>query len=517
MRKRLSKSKELKNKSKVATVELYSKHDYQRDEESFNKAITQNKPIDWSALKRLMIHDLSINNIIETHYCGNYSLEDINMALEHPYSSYQVLISTSDYLMRISPHYNRLNTYFSNMAVFNWGIDVYDLKNNYNLNKLKEHYFSLASQLEKMNLKHEFSKIVKVIPYQDVFYGVVFENGTDYFIQQIDHRMCKLCQIQDGLYNFKINLSSINPINIGAYPEYIQRAYINFKNGNISNWYMPPADKQICIKLNSHLTYPYPLLISIVRDIFDLDIYKKLKLQSARTDNYKAILVEVPIDKDTVDKPLLTPDTIGVFAEMNKQSMSDDIGLIHTVGSKGEAISFKDSNNTRNNVADATEDVYNSSGVSKEMFNGSSSGTALNNSIENDSGIMYTLYRQFERWINRYIKLNKYNKSNYKFSFYILDMTIYNRDKVIDRYLKQCQFGAYLIPQWLASLGMTPSKIEGAYVVQHKLFDFHNNMKPLSSSYTQTSNNEGGAPLKNDDELSDSGQKTRDSDANSKR
>ena len=33
------------------------------------------------------------------------------------------------------------------------------------------------------------------------------------------------------------------------------------------------------------------------KDILDLDIYKKLKLQSARTDNYKAIAVEVPIDE----------------------------------------------------------------------------------------------------------------------------------------------------------------------------------------------------------------------------
>jgi len=504
-----------KKLQKTLTRTIYSKQDYQRDEESFNKSVDEGKSIDWSGFKRLMINDLFINNVIETFRCGNYTLEEINLALEYPNNSSQILISTSEFLMRISPHYNRLNTYFSNMALFNWGIDLYDVKENYNEETLKKHYFSIASQLEKMNIKHEFNKIMKVLPYQDVFYGVVLENSTDYFIQQLDSRMCKLQQVQDGLYNFKVNLSSINPINIGAYPEYMQRAYLDYKNGKISCWYIPPADKQICIKLNSQLTYAYPLLISIVRDIFDLDTYKKLKLQSARTDNYKAIVVEVPIDKNTIDKPLLTPETLSVFAEMNKESMSDDIGLIHTFGSKGEAISFKDSNNTRNNVADATDDIYNSGGVSKEMFNGSSSGTALSNSIENDSGLIYGIYRQFERWINRYIKSNKYNKPHYKFFFFLLDMTIYNRDKIIDRYMKSCQYGACLVPQWLASLDLTPSRIEGAFILQ-KTFNFHERMIPLSSSHTQGKfDNKAGRNQQ--EELSDSGEATRDSEANSKR
>jgi hypothetical protein len=370
-----------------------------------------------------------------------------------------------------------------------------------------------------MNIKHEFAKIMKVLPYQDVFYGVALENGSDFFIQQLDSRMCKLNQVQDGLYNFKINLSSINPINIGAYPEYIQRAYLDYKNGDIVNWYTPPADKQICIKLNSQLTYPYPLLINIVRDIFDLDTYKQLKLQSARTDNYKAIMVQIPIDETTIDKPLLTPATLEIFAELNKESMSDDIGLIHTIGSEGKPVSFKDSNNTRNNVADATDDIYNSGGVSKEMFNGSSSGTALTNSIENDSGLIYGIYRQFERWTNRYIKISKFNKPNYKFSVFLIDVTIYNRDKVIDRYEKSCSFGAPLIPRWLAALDITPSKIEGAFILQQKVFNFQQNMIPLSSSYTQSSTTKGGKPTNESqgEVLGDAGQQTADNDSNANR
>ena len=351
-------------------IVVYSKSDYQRDEKIFNNGIKNNK-IDWSNFSRLMIHDLCCNTqLLNTGFIGEVRLEDAVTALRCPETNWRILLAVSTELMHYSPHYYRLSNLYSNMAMFCYGIDLYDVKENLNTENLKKAYNSLVSKFENMQLKHEFSKIMKVIPYQDIYCGLVVESPTDFFFQEMNFKMCKLYQIQDGLYNFAINLSMISPKKLNVYPDYVQRAYLNFiernKNGEkISNWYLPPSDKQICIKLNSQWTYPFPLLIGLVRDILDLDIYKKLNLQSARTDNYKAIMIEVPIDKNTVDKPLLTPDTLGVFAEINRQSMSDDIGLLYTLGSSGEAISFKDSNNTRNNVSDSVNELYNSSGVNQ--------------------------------------------------------------------------------------------------------------------------------------------------------
>lgn len=501
--------------SKYATV--YPDSAYRNDEKNFKNAMNNKSDIDWSGFSRLMIHDLCSNSqIIDTGYIGNVRLEDAQLALHHPRQGWKILMSISDELMRISPHYFRLNSLYSNMALFCWWVDLYGVKDNTSSSTIKKSYSALTEKLETMNLKHEFSKIMKSLPYQDIYCGVIVENQTDFFIQQIDFRLCKLYQVQDGLYNFKINLSAINPQKINAYPIYIRQAYIDFSEGKITNWYEPPADFQICIKLNSQWTYPYPLLIGLVRDILDLDIYKKLKIQSARTDNYKAIMVKVPIDENTIDKPLLTPETLGVFAEINRESMTDDIGLIYNLGSDGEAISFKESNNTRNNVADSVGNIYDSAGVSQELFNGSSSGTAVTFSVENDSGIVYSVYRQFERWINRYIKLRKYNKNAYKFSFYLLDITIFNRDNVSKRYKEACTLGATVIDKWLASLDITPSRMMGSYILHKDIFDFHNKFIPLSTSFNskgevgqgKTSNEEKGELLK------DSGEQTKDSDAN---
>ena len=510
-----------KSKSKTVRVPVYKKSDYKNDQDKFEQSMKTGN-LDLGSFHRLMTHDLCLHtNVVETGCIGDISLKDIEWALKYPKQGWRVLLSASFELMRVSPHYYRMNNLYSNMASFCWWIDLYDVKDNAKIEAMTKSYSTLAAKLEGMNLKHEFSKIMKVIPYQDIYCGLVFENQSDFFFQEIDYKICELCQVQDGLYNFRINLTGIQAQNLTAYPDYVQQAWIDLRDGKLkSQWYTPPADKQICLKMNSQWVFPYPILISLIKDILDLDVYKKLKLQSARTDNYKAIAVEVPIDESTVDKPLLTPETLGIFADINRESMTDDIGLLHTLGSGATPISFKDSSNTRNNVGDSVDEVYNSSGISKELFNGSSSGTAVTLSIENDSGFIYGLYRQVERWVNRFIKVRRYNKPAFKFSFYLLDVTIFNRDTVSKRYREAASLGVTCIDKYLATLDLTPSRTLGSFVTHHDIFKFNENFIPLQTSYNSSvENNEGGRPTNKSQNkiLDESGEKTEDLDSNKDR
>ena len=510
-----------KKKSKTKVIPVYTKSNYEYDKQKFDKSMKTGE-LDLSVFHRLMTRDLCINtSVIENGCIGDVSLGDIELALKYPKNGWRILLKVSEELMRISPHYYRMNNLYSNMALFCWWVDLYDVKENAKSNNIKKIYSNLVAKLESMNLKHEFSKIMKVIPYKDIYCGLVFENQSDFFFQEIDYKICELYQIQDGLYNFKIDLTKIEGQYLNAYPDYVQQAFIDLRDGKTkSQWYEPPADKQICVKLNSQWVFPYPILIGLVKDILNLDVYKKLKLQSARTDNYKAIAIEVPIDTNTIDKPLLTPDTLGIFADINRESMTDDIGLLHTLGSEATPISFKDSSNTRNNVSDAIDELYNSSGITKELYNGSSSGTAVGLSVENDSGFIYGLYRQFERWTNRFIKIRKYNKTTFKFFFYLLDVTIFNRDNVSKRYREAVALGATVIDKWLATLDMTPSRTMGSFVTHHDIFKFNENFIPLQTSYnSSTDNNNVGRPTNESQNktLDESGEKTKDLDSNKDR
>lgn len=497
-------------------ITAYSKKNYNQDEKSFNEFENGGK-LDLSAFHRLLTHDLCVNTSILDNGCiGDVSLKDIEYAFKYPKRGWKTLLRASQELMLCSPHYFRMNNMYSNMPVFCWWIDLYDVKDNAKTESIKKTYSTLAAKLEGMNLKHEFSKIMKSLPYLDIYYGLAFENHSDFFFQQIDYRICEINGVQDGLYNFRIDLTQISPTNLDAYPDYVQQAWMDLKDGIVkSQWYTPPADKQICLKLNSQWAFPYPILIGLIKDILDLEVYKKLKLQSARTDNYKAIAVEVPIDESTVDKPLLTPDTLGIFADINRESMTDDIGLLHTLGSHATPISFKDSSNTRNNVSDAIDEIYNSSGISKENFNGSSSGTAVTFSVENDSGFIYGLYRQFERWVNRFIKVRRYNKPAFKFFFYLLDITIFNRKDVTARYKDAIALGIPVIDKYISSLDLTPSRTLGAYITHENIFDFRNHCIPLQTAYN-SSDGENGRPTAESkgETLDEAGEKTKDLDSN---
>lgn len=487
------------------------------DEKKFSEAEKTGR-LDWTSFQRLVLHDLCLDKqFIANGVIGDCKLPDIVDAMRHPWSEWRLLVKVSDELMRISPHYYRLNMMFSNMALFDWGIDLYGVKESADVSRIKERYLSLSSKLEDMHLKYEFGKIMKYLPYQDVFCGLLMENQNDFFIQHVNYRLCKLYHVQDGVFNFAIDLSRIDPVYIDAYPPYVKEAHNAYKKNNANRWYEPPADKQICIKWNTQWLYPFPFLLGLIRDILDLDTYKKLKLQSARTDNYKAIAVKVPIDESQIDKPLLTPDSLAVFAQINKANMSEDIGLLHTVGGDAKPINFKDSANTRNNVSDAGDEIYNSSGVSIELFNGSSSGTAVTFSVENDSGFIYSIYRQFEQWTNRFIKIRKYNTALFKFKFYLLDTTIFNRDKVVTRYKDACTLGVTVIDKLVASLGMTPSKLLGSYILHKDIFDFRNNFKPLSSTYNSSDTaGEVGRPTNEEigETLDVQGEVTADNDSN---
>lgn len=499
---------------------VYSKQNYNEDVASITAAEQGQVPLDLSAFKRLMVNDLCTRtNILVDYKIGIWSVETIQRALLNPRVNWRMLLDVSKYLMLISPFYMRINNYFAKMGLFNYTVDTYDVKNQDSIvDKYKNDFWKLLSQLEKMNLKHEFGKIMDVLPSEDLFCGLLFEDNSDFFIHRVPTRYCRIVQVQDGVYNFAMEIDAIDPLEICGYPQYIQQEYIERRRmDGFDGWYIPPPEKQICIKMNEAYLFPYPFLIMLAKDIFDIDTYKKLKLQKARVDNYKAIMIEIPIDKNAVDKPLITEELISDIATVNKQNMPDDVGLLHTFG-EAEAISFKDNTNNTNNLSDAITNLYDSSGVPSALFNGSTTVAALKMALENDSSIIYRVYRQFERWLNRFIKLRKYSKTNYKFKVRIHDSTVYNRDSVSDAFLKAAEHGLPFKMDYATSLGITQAKLLGNLFMENDVFELHNEFIPLPTSYTMSSESIGRPTNESQGEdLSEAGEQTSDSCANENR
>ena len=74
--------------------------------------------------------------------------------------------------------------------------------------------------------------------------------------------------------------------------------------------------------------------------------------------------------------------------------------------------------------------------------------------------------------------------------------------------------GATVIDKWLASLDITPSRMMGSYILHKDIFDFNSNFIPLSSSFNAANGQGRTTNAEKGELLSDSGEQTKDSDAN---
>ena len=94
----------------------------------------------------------------------------------------------------------------------------------------------------------------------------------------------------------------------------------------------------------------------------------------------------------------------------------------------------------------------------------------------------------------------------------LLDVTTYNQKEVIENVMKGAQVGeSTSILSLPAAMGFTPAESYGSDILVKEL-DLVNKWNPVKSSHTQSGKNKGGAPKKDDDQLSEAGVQTRATD-----
>ena len=122
-----------------------------------------------------------------------------------------------------------------------------------------------------------------------------------------------------------------------------------------------------------------------------------------------------------------------------------------------------------------------------------------------------------ENWVNLQMKLRKYIYLSYQFTYKILDITIFNESEVIDQELKLAQASVPNKEKLCAACGISSPAVIGNILHEGKMFkDIFDLLTPLQSSYTTSGNqsSDGGRPTKDDDDLSASGETTRENDTN---
>lgn len=473
----------------------------------------------YANLAGIKLRDLENNKDYNPTY-RKYTKSQIISYLENPASYEQQLRQMSQYLFNISNYYRRLIQYFAGMSTFSYIVVPYgvDYSKNVNLNKFRKGYYAVTNQLEKMNIRHEFSRALMVAFRDDIYYGYVWETNDSYTFQQLDADYCKISSIEDGVYNFAFNFGYFdsNKERLPNFPPEFTTMYNAYKADNKLKWQELPSENSVCLKVNEQSYVPVPPFVSLFSALADIEDYRAISKDASEVNNYKALCLEIPTGGDGTF--LIDYDLCKEFYDMMCNVLPENIGAFMSPMKvtdwnfeKSGAVSGTDE------VAAAENSMWQQAGVNKILFGGGEdpSSSTLNLSTINDQMIVFMMMRQIERWINRKLKSVS---SSIKFKINILDVTYFNRVEMHNQYLKDGQYGLPVRSAIMATAGYSPSDLENLSYLENTVLELNKNEVPLTSSNTQSAaDNEGGRPTNESDglPLTDSGENSREQDLSS--
>lgn len=456
--------------------------------------------------KNGVIVDGKINNNLKQRFVG-YTTEQVQTYLANPSRYEKDLRGVSNYLMQTELHYWRTIMYMTNLAKIvpiiipqTFGLDTETIKNN---------FYEATTHLDYMNLKHELGKVINKCFVEDIFYGILCDDGKSFYIKRLDPDYCRISSVSDGCFNFEFNLQYFSKDSTGKlfegyckiYPEfkYLMKKY-NQSRVEDNQWVEIKPSKSICIKAQENLDYIIPPFVGSFMDLYDLGDYKQLAKNASEVGNFKLIGLEIPLNSKSgkVDDFLVDAGTAQMFYNMMEENLPDGVGAFMTPMTAKE-IEFESTNADQESVTNAIKNYYDTTGISNVLFSGSDTTGGLEYSTMTDEMVLTGsggLYRQLERWLNRYFK----NRFDFKVTVQLLDVTSFNIAKKKEEYLKSAQYGNPCKSQISALSGTSQNEMLSLSILENDVLKLDEKWIPLSSSHTTSSKANNNTTRSNDNE-----------------
>lgn len=427
----------------------------------------------------------------------------------------QKILEISQLLFAKSPQYQRLLKYFAGMALFAHVIaPVKDIKKASKSKVLKQ-YVEVGELVKLMNLRHEMTKVLQVAFVEDIFFGYIHRTKKDFYIQKMDASICKITSVEDGVYNYSIDMSYFQGQEeiLVSWADEVQQKFrqwkaMKAKNPKISPWVELDAQNTICIKINEEMLETFPPFAGSFDAIFDIEAFKQLRKDKEEIGNYMLITQELPMreDSDNNNDFLMDRDMFMYFHNMVADTVPDNVGVV-TSPMKLDTVRFDKDRADSDGVAKAERDFWSGNGTSQLLFNADkSTSQGLLMSIKTDEEIVFGVLTQIERWVNRFLK---FQFKDLMFNVSILHVTHFNRKEMFDMYFQAGQFGIPVKNHISAVVGFSPIETMNMAYLENDLLKMHEEFIPLMSSHTMGADeianvgNKDGRPKKEASDVSD--------------
>lgn len=455
-------------------------------------------------------------NITRTY--SVFSKDKLRTYMKNPITNYVNLRNLSKFLYYRSPVYRRLIWFNATM------IDVTAKSVIPNINLVKggdaknvlKSYYDTLSVLEIMNMELEFLKMRIIAWREDIAYGCAFYDDTGYFILPLDPDYCRVSgAYKTGDLAFKMNMTYFQ--NRQDMLEWIGEPFQSMWNEyqrdtTNGKWQDMPDENCVCFKVNiDDYEVPLPPYMNMFNSLINLLDLEDIQAVADEQQIYKLIYATIP--RNNGDEPdNWAVDINTALAYYNKFSESlPEYAASAITPLPLDVISFGEDQTTDvNKIENATKTVFNTSGGAQILNSSTISGTtAWTGAIKSD--IEYataSLRPQTEAYLNRFVSYQVSKPAKIR----LLKVTPYTKAEVRDQLLKDAQYG---IPTALALNtlnGFSELETLSLNFLQNDVLHLTESFMPLQSSHTRSSESgdEGGAPTKPLDQLTDDGEASQD-------
>ena len=463
----------------------------------------------FATINKLITRDLNNNTTSPTF--SKYTKDDIATYLSNPYTYEKQLRAAVVYIYGASSHFRRLIQYFAGLTDWAYIVSPYKIDpKTTSANTINRNYRKSLNFLSSMNIKTQFPKILTVALREDVAYITTWIQNENVIFQQLPSDYCSISTVEGNVPNVTFDFSYFDSRQalIEFYPPEFKKKYAQYQKNRTVKWIELDSPTSFAIKANSDiLDYAIPPFAGILREIYEIEDYKELRLSKTALENYAMVVMQLGMDDEgnwTMDYNKATD-----FWRNLDAVLPEEIGSVLTPMPVNK-ISFEKSNTaSTNTVAEAEEALFTAAGVSSLLFNNEkASANALSLSIKADQAITYGIVKNIEDAVNRLLQAQAFGK-NFKVTF--LDVSPFNRKEVGDQYLKAASYGIPAVSLYCASQGLGQAELDSMNLLENDVLEIKKLFVPLSSSNTQSSNStgskgatdEGGAPKKDIGEVSD--------------
>lgn len=302
-----------------------------------------------------------------------------------------------------------------------------------------------------------------------------------------------------------------------AMPPEVRIHYNRYKLGQEdTSWVVLPAERATAFFLDSADDQHTPPIFDTIIDIMNFDDTKEIE-KDKDAQELEKILVQLFEMDDDGDLEMFLEE----IAEIHKgtAAMFQDNKYVDVLTSIAKDVKVIDSrasatsSATNNNILKMMAPKYENAGLSSEMFY-STTATALNISIANAASFVGKLNDKFANWLSVFLYGNL-SMGKLIPVVEILPVTAYNKDRMVDTYLKAAQSGYSKMLPYIATGGRQSTLLD-SLLMENEILELGDQLIPLATSYTQSSKagegatSKGGRPPKDDAEKTEQTVKTND-------